>query len=122
MRMHHLAEEVHLSQSALSRLVSRLERDGLLSRSMCEDDRRGIFVTLTDLGRQRHTAALPAQREVLTTHIGVASPAQIGAASPAHLGAASPAAGAASPALGATSPASTWETTDGQLALAEGTR
>jgi DNA-binding MarR family transcriptional regulator len=69
MRMHNLAEAVHLSQSALSRLVSRLEKDGLLTRTMCDDDRRGIFVWITELGRRRHSAARPAQRAVLAAHI-----------------------------------------------------
>ena len=43
-----LTDAVHLSQSAASRLVARMERDGLVERSMCEMDRRGIFVVLTD--------------------------------------------------------------------------
>jgi DNA-binding MarR family transcriptional regulator len=39
LRMHELGDYVHVSQSALSRLVSKLERDGLVQRSMCTDDR-----------------------------------------------------------------------------------
>lgn len=74
MRMHHLAQAVHLSQSALSRLVSRLERHGLLSRTLCADDRRGIFVWLTEAGRLRHATAMPAQRAVLAAHLGAATP------------------------------------------------
>src|SRR4051812_31453013 len=38
-RMQELAEAVHLSQSALSRVVGRLEADGLVTRGMCQDDR-----------------------------------------------------------------------------------
>jgi len=64
-RVQGLAESVHLSQSALSRVVARLERDGLVARSMCADDRRGIFVCLTDEGRVRHAAAQATQRAVL---------------------------------------------------------
>ena len=64
-RMQELAEEVHLSQSALSRVVGRLEADGLVVRSMCAEDRRGIFVCLTDAGRERYAAARPAHRAVL---------------------------------------------------------
>ena len=40
-RMSDLAGDIYLSQSALSRAVARLERDGLVKRSMCDDDRRG---------------------------------------------------------------------------------
>lgn len=78
-RMHQLAEAVHLSQSALSRLVSRLEREGLLSRTMCADDRRGIFVWLTDAGRLRHAAALPGQRAVLAAYLGATPGTEAGA-------------------------------------------
>ncbi|MFH8368298.1 MarR family winged helix-turn-helix transcriptional regulator [Streptomyces sp. NPDC018031] len=60
-----LGNVVHLSQSAASRLVARLERDGLVERVMCDLDRRGIFVVLTDEGRRRHTEARPTHRSVL---------------------------------------------------------
>jgi DNA-binding MarR family transcriptional regulator len=64
-RMQELADVVHLSQSALSRLVGRLEHDGLVTRSMCSDDRRGIFACLTEAGRHRYEAARPTQRQLL---------------------------------------------------------
>ncbi len=64
-RMNDLARDSHLSQSALSRAVARLERDGLVKRSLCHDDRRGVFVCLTDQGRRVYDAALPTHREVL---------------------------------------------------------
>lgn len=70
LRMHELAQAVHLSQSALSRAVARLERGGLVNREMCANDRRGIFVHLTDEGTARHTAARPTQRSVLAEHLG----------------------------------------------------
>ncbi|GAB2998157.1 MarR family transcriptional regulator [Amycolatopsis acidiphila] len=60
-----LTEVVHLSQSATSRLVARLEREGLVERSLCELDRRGIFVTLTHAGQQRYEQAKPTHRAVL---------------------------------------------------------
>jgi DNA-binding MarR family transcriptional regulator len=64
-RMQELADSVHLSQSALSRLIGRLEAEGLVSRAICSNDRRGIFACLTDAGRARHEEALPTQRRVL---------------------------------------------------------
>ncbi len=64
-RMQGLADTVHLSQSALSRLIGRLEADGLVSRSMCAVDRRGIFACLTPAGRERYEAARPTQRQLL---------------------------------------------------------
>src|SRR5262245_4491157 len=53
-RMQELGAVLHLSQSALSRVVARLERDGFAERGLCSDDRRGIFVCITDAGRARH--------------------------------------------------------------------
>jgi DNA-binding MarR family transcriptional regulator len=64
-RIQELAEAVALSQSALSRLVARLEKEGLVQRCMCELDRRGIYASLTNAGRERYEQALPTQREVL---------------------------------------------------------
>ena len=64
-RMQELADCVHLSQSALSRLIGRLESEGLVSRAICSNDRRGIFACITDAGRARHQAAVPTQRRVL---------------------------------------------------------
>ncbi|WP_242454196.1 MarR family winged helix-turn-helix transcriptional regulator [Bailinhaonella thermotolerans] len=64
-RVQELADAVHLSQSASSRLVARLERAGLVTRLMCDQDRRGIFVALTEEGRRRQTEAMPTHRAVL---------------------------------------------------------
>src|SRR5919199_2654456 len=64
-RMQELAAAVHLSQSALSRVVGRLESDGLVTRGLCPEDRRGIFACLTDAGRARYESARPTHRRVL---------------------------------------------------------
>jgi DNA-binding MarR family transcriptional regulator len=73
-RMQELADAVHLSQSALSRVVSRLEADGLVTRGMCPDDRRGINACLTPKGRERYEAARPTHRDVLAETLSVTSP------------------------------------------------
>ncbi|MFC5675297.1 MarR family winged helix-turn-helix transcriptional regulator [Streptomyces incanus] len=65
-RVQEIAERVHLSQSALSRLIARLEREGLAERGMCAEDRRGVRVSLTAKGRALHGEVLPVQRAVLT--------------------------------------------------------
>ncbi|GHA35410.1 transcriptional regulator [Streptomyces tauricus] len=64
-RVQEIAERVHLSQSALSRLIGRLEKDGLVERCMCPEDRRGVRVSLTEKGRTLHGEVLPLQRAVL---------------------------------------------------------
>ena len=53
MRMSELADAVLLSRSGLTRLVERLEREGLLSRADCPDDARGSLAVLTDAGMDR---------------------------------------------------------------------
>jgi DNA-binding MarR family transcriptional regulator len=63
-RIQELAEETHLSQSALSRLVQRLEDDGYVQRAVCDFDRRGVFACVTDAGRK-------AQAEAHPTHVAV---------------------------------------------------
>jgi DNA-binding MarR family transcriptional regulator len=65
-RSQSLADAVHLSQSALSRLTDRLERHGLVERSNCVDDRRGIYVNLTPAGEAKHSEALLTYCEVLS--------------------------------------------------------
>jgi DNA-binding MarR family transcriptional regulator len=57
MRMSELADSVLLSRSGLTRLVDRLERDGLLEREQCEEDARGYFAAITDRGRTLFTEA-----------------------------------------------------------------
>jgi DNA-binding MarR family transcriptional regulator len=66
LRMQDLADEVHLSQSALSRLVQRLEEEGLATRGVCEHDRRGVWACITDSGRA-------AQRKAEPTHLAALS-------------------------------------------------
>ncbi len=66
-RVQELADAVHLSQSALSRLIGRLEVDGLVTRAICAEDRRGIYVHLTEAGKKRYLAARPTHRAVLTS-------------------------------------------------------
>jgi DNA-binding MarR family transcriptional regulator len=64
MRMCDLAEQAQLSRSGLTRLVDRLERDGLLERCSCQHDARGSYACLTPAGRVR-------LQEARVTHLGV---------------------------------------------------
>jgi DNA-binding MarR family transcriptional regulator len=57
MRMSELASSVILSRSGLTRLVDRLEREGLLERQSCPSDARGAFAKLTPAGRAKLHAA-----------------------------------------------------------------
>lgn len=50
MRMSDLADATVQSRSRLSHQISRMEQAGLVTRELCEDDRRGTFAVLTPLG------------------------------------------------------------------------
>jgi len=51
LRMSELADGVLLSRSGVTRLVDRMEGEGLLRRERCEDDARGYNAAITDKGR-----------------------------------------------------------------------
>ena len=50
LRMHELADRVVLSRSGLTRLVDRLEAEGLLIRDRSGTDRRGAYAVITEQG------------------------------------------------------------------------
>ncbi|MDQ0985585.1 MarR family winged helix-turn-helix transcriptional regulator [Streptomyces sp. V2I9] len=50
LQMKQVADAVVLSQSATTRLVTRLEDRGLLTRYLCDTDRRGIYTDVTEAG------------------------------------------------------------------------
>ena len=59
LRMAELADSVLLSRSGVTRLVDRLEREGLIVRDTCTSDGRGCFAVLTDDGEQALARARP---------------------------------------------------------------
>ena len=79
MRMCELAERAGLSRSGLTRLVDRLERDGLLERCSCSNDGRGAFACITGDGAERLRGArgtyAAVVREQFFSHF---SPAELG--------------------------------------------
>ena len=65
LRMSDLAEWTVLSRGGVTRLVTRIESDGLLRREACEDDGRGAFAVLTPAGAEALRRAEPVYRRVL---------------------------------------------------------
>jgi DNA-binding MarR family transcriptional regulator len=51
LRMAELAEHALLSRSGMTRLIDRLEREGMVSRTTCDKDGRGCYAVLTPEGR-----------------------------------------------------------------------
>ncbi|MEO3886109.1 MarR family transcriptional regulator [Nonomuraea sp. B5E05] len=72
MRMRQLARAAALSSSATTRLVTRLEERGLLTRVLCQDDRRGIYTELTDQGWALLLEARPVHDETLAATLAEA--------------------------------------------------
>lgn len=58
MRLQDLAANSVLTRSGISRAVERLEKQGLLTRSKAEEDRRGAYATLSEKGLQVFQAAM----------------------------------------------------------------
>jgi DNA-binding MarR family transcriptional regulator len=73
-RMAELADRVLLSRSGMTRLVDRLEREGLLERDTCSSDGRGCFAVLTPAGDELLARARPTHlngvRERFLRHFG----------------------------------------------------
>ncbi|MFJ2895304.1 MarR family winged helix-turn-helix transcriptional regulator [Streptomyces sp. NPDC087218] len=65
LQMRQVADSVVLSQSATTRLVTRLEDRGLLSRYLCPTDRRGIYTDVTDDGLRLLEEARPTHNTAL---------------------------------------------------------
>jgi len=53
LRMADLSRSVLLSASGMTRLVDRLEREGLAGRERCAEDGRGYWAVLTEAGARR---------------------------------------------------------------------
>lgn len=68
LRMHELARQVVLSRSGLSRLVDRLEKEGLLGRERTSTDRRGAYAVLTEKGVEAMRRAWPVYASGINQH------------------------------------------------------
>lgn len=60
LRMSELADGVHQSRSRLTHTITRMEKAGIVDRTACPDDRRGVWAELTEYGMRRLEAAAPA--------------------------------------------------------------
>ena len=74
LRLSDLSRSVLLSASGVSRLVDRLERDGLVRRERCSEDGRGYWAVLTANGERKVGEArathLAGVRRLFLSHFG----------------------------------------------------
>jgi len=59
-----------LAQYNLSRLLDRLEREGLVTREPCDDDGRGQWAVITDEGRAAQARTWKVYAKSIQRHVG----------------------------------------------------
>ncbi|MGQ0839674.1 MarR family winged helix-turn-helix transcriptional regulator [Actinokineospora sp.] len=69
MRMSQLAGQVASSKSRLSHQISRLEKSGLVRRSGCPEDARGVVAELTQKGMEVLRTAAPTHVDGVRSHL-----------------------------------------------------
>lgn len=65
LRMTDLAGQTSLSTSGVTRVVDRMDRDGLIRREACPTDRRSSYAVITEAGLTRLDDALPGHLELI---------------------------------------------------------
>ena len=70
LRMGELAGSLLLTPSGVTRLVDRMEADGLVQRQQCPSDRRGWNAVITPAGRARLRSASPVHLRGVERHFG----------------------------------------------------
>jgi len=65
LRMTDLAGQTSLSTSGVTRVVDRMDRDGLVRREACASDRRSSYAVITESGLTRLAETLPGHLELV---------------------------------------------------------
>lgn len=68
-RMSELAAQMMHSRSRVTHTVARMERQGLVSRQACSDDRRGVNCVMTDAGWELLVRAAPGHVAAVRRHL-----------------------------------------------------
>jgi DNA-binding MarR family transcriptional regulator len=66
LRLNEIGKRVLLDKYNVTRLMQRLEDDGLVSRSACPVDGRGVFACITDKGRKLRKAMWPVYEKAVS--------------------------------------------------------
>ena len=78
LRMTDLAGQTSLSTSGVTRVVDRMDRDGLVRREACASDRRSSYAVITDDGIARLEEAVPGHLALVQEwFIGQLTPEQL---------------------------------------------
>lgn len=68
LRLNDLGDRMVLSRSNLTRLCDRLEKEGLLAREKCEEDRRGLYASITLKGSELRREMWPVYNNAVNSH------------------------------------------------------
>lgn len=78
LRMTDLAGQTSLSTSGVTRVVDRMDREGLIRREACPSDRRSSYAVITSAGLKRLDEVLPGHLELMQQwFIGQLAPAEL---------------------------------------------
>jgi len=70
LRPFEIEKETLLAQYNLSRLLDRLEKEGLIRRDPCDDDARGQWVVITEKGRAAQARTWKVYARAIQQHVG----------------------------------------------------
>src|SRR6266550_518234 len=70
LRPFEIEKEILLAQYNLSRLLDRLEKEGLIAREPCADDARGQWVVITAKGRATQARTWKVYAKAIQKHVG----------------------------------------------------
>ena len=70
LRPFEIEKETLLAQYNLSRLLDRLEKEGLVAREPCEDDARGQWIAITEKGRATQARTWKIYARAIQKHVG----------------------------------------------------
>lgn len=80
LRMSDLAAQTSLSTSGVTRVIDRLEREALVTRTACTTDRRASYAVITDAGLAKLDDVLPQHlKDIETWFTGLLTPEQLDA-------------------------------------------
>ncbi len=71
--MQELTDRIGLGQSSATRLVGRLESAGYAYKDACDDDKRGVYTVITDVGRKHYQDARSTYADALGSALDAAS-------------------------------------------------
>ncbi|MFV1999569.1 MAG: MarR family winged helix-turn-helix transcriptional regulator, partial [Acidimicrobiia bacterium] len=70
LRMHELEESVLFTRSGITRLADRIEEAGLIRRERSAEDRRGVYLVITEAGIDKIDEVWPDHVASIQKHFG----------------------------------------------------